>query len=177
MLPAAHDAMGEREHDSRVDARSSLLCAAALVEKGGGGGGGVDVPVAVARGARSPAKTGRGRHAKGEAADDGLLLFAHRIPDAVDAPTLARFAERATGVALEKAPEISRAGDYGKATLVFKSPAHAALAFETLAGAVDDDKAGRAQKKLFLDAAPPAGADGGSAKKKVARLYCKLRRL
>ena len=47
--------------------------------------------------------------------------------------------------------------------------AQAALAFATLAGAEDEDKAGRPQKKLYLDEPPVA--------KGTKRPFCKLRPL
>ena len=55
--------------------------------------------------------------------------------------------------------------EYGKCALVFKSPLHAQLAFDTLAGPAEEDTSGRPQKKIYLD-------DGGGSGK---RPYCKVR--
>jgi hypothetical protein len=168
VLDAEHNAMTSREHDSRVDARSSLLCAAHLLDDPTKA-----LPVAVAR---RPRPASERKSGGGGGVDDAAALFAHRIPSAVDGATLGKFLARATGVALHAPAEILASGDFGKSTLVFKSPAHAALAFETLAGdATADDKAGREQRKLFLDEEP--AEDAKSPKKKQARPYCKLRRL
>ena len=70
-----------------------------------------------------------------------------------------------TGVALAADATIARGDAYGKCALVFKSPLHAQLAFDTLAGPAEEDTSGRPQKKIYLD-------DGGGSGK---RLYCKVR--
>ena len=63
------------------------------------------------------------------------------------------------------AATIARGDAYGKCALVFKSPLHAQLAFDTLAGPAEEDTSGRPQKKIYLD-------DGGGSGK---RPYCKVR--
>ena len=151
LLPAALNDMLEKEHDSRVDARTSALVAHALV-------GGAELPRLVKR--SSPASPSK-------SAASERCLFAHRIPADVDAAALKARVERATGCAVVGAPDVIRGDGYGKCTLSFKSPDHATLALDTLDGAEDEDKAGRKQKKLFLD---------DVAAKGVARLYCKIRR-
>ena len=73
--------------------------------------------------------------------------------------------DRHTRVALAADAAVTRGDAYGKCTLIFKSPLHAQLAFDTLAGPAEVDTSGRPQKKIYLD-------DGeGSGK----RPYCKVR--
>ena len=145
VLPPAQDAVNKSAtHDSRVDARTAALCAYHLI------GGTETLPKAVAR----------RKHAREERS-----LFAHRIPAGVDDATLKAAVERTTGVALAADATIARGDAYGKCALVFKSPLHAQLAFDTLAGPAEEDTSGRPQKKIYLD-------DGGGSGK---RPYCKVR--
>ena len=145
VLPPAQDAVNKSAtHDSRVDARTAALCAYHLI------GGTETLPKAVAR----------RKHAREERS-----LFAHRIPAGVDDATLKAAVERTTGVALAADATIARGDAYGKCALVFKSPLHAQLAFDTLAGSAEEDTSGRPQKKIYLD-------DGGGSGK---RPYCKVR--
>ena len=136
VLPPAQDAVNKSAtHDSRVDARTAALCAYHLI------GGTETLPKAVAR----------RKHAREERS-----LFAHRIPAGVDDATLKAAVERTTGVVLAADATITRGDAYGKYAIVFKSPLHAQLAFDT---------SGRPQKKIHLD-------DGGGSGK---RPYCKVR--
>ena len=145
VLPPAQDAVNKSAtHDSRVDARTAALCAYHLI------GGTETLPKAVAR----------RKHAREERS-----LFAHRIPAGVDDATLKAAVERTTGVALAADATITRGDAYGKCAIVFKSPLHAQLAFDTLAGPAEEDTSGRPQKKIYLD-------DGGGSGK---RPYCKVR--
>jgi hypothetical protein len=73
--------------------------------------------------------------------------------------------ERTTGVPLAADATITRGDAYGKCALVFKSPLHAQLAFDTLAGPAEEDTPGRPQKKIYLD-------DGGPRSGK--RPYCNV---
>ena len=107
-----------------------------------------------------PKAVARRKHAREERS-----LFAHRIPAGVDDATLKAAVERTTGVALAADATIARGDAYGKCALVFKSPLHAQLAFDTLAGPAEEDTSGRPQKKIYLD-------DGGGSGK---RPYCKVR--
>ena len=68
-----------------------------------------------------------------------------------------------TGVALAAEATITHGDAYCKCAFVFKSPIHAQLAFDTLAGPAEEDTPGRPQKKIYLD-------DGGGSGK---RPYCR----
>jgi len=137
--------LGRATHDSRVDARTAALCAYHLI------GGAEPLPKAVER----------RKHAREERS-----LFAHRIPAGVADATLRAAVERTTGVALAADAAVTRGGAYGKCTLILKSPLHAQLAFDTLAGPAEVDTSGRPQKKIYLD-----DGEGSGGK----RPYCKVR--
>ncbi|KAJ1462577.1 hypothetical protein M885DRAFT_505526 [Pelagophyceae sp. CCMP2097] len=163
VLNAEHNQMATREHDSTVDARAAFLCAATLVDTPL-----ASLPRSVLRTAQ-PKKEGAAR----DKANDEAMLFSHRIPSNVSTDELRDALALAAGVrpdfihAIQRPPaaEAGAAG-YGKTTLVFKSAAHANLAFDSLGDSTEQDKTGRAQKKLFL----PASAPG-------AKPYCKVRKM
>ena len=79
--------------------------------------------------------------------------------------SLAGWSGGAVADGLQSEGGVLRGDAYGKCALVFKSPLHAQLAFDTLAGPAEEDTSGRPQKKIYLD-------DGGGSGK---RPYCKVR--
>jgi RNA exonuclease 1 len=78
-------------------------------------------------------------------------LFIHRIPkNMCEESHLSRMFLAHTSIAPTEVEEIEFAGEMGKTHVVFKSPQHANLAFDTLDSKTDTDPSGRLQKKVFL---------------------------
>lgn len=114
-------------HDSVNDARKALECVMHWVEKDG------DVETIE-------------RTAKHK----GNQLFVHRIPKQCQTHHLTNMFVKHTSVEPLSVDDIEYAGDMGKTHVIFRSPRHASLAFDTLEGTAEPDKSGRLQKKVFL---------------------------
>ncbi|KAJ8609819.1 hypothetical protein CTAYLR_008117 [Chrysophaeum taylorii] len=153
----------ENAHDSIVDARTSLLCALAAVSD--------TFPVVIPRADPPVAKKATNGVAAADTKDH--LLFVHRIPSDFDCDALTKAFEPATGVHVLSAIFVPGT-PYGKCTLSLKSKRHADLAFDVLGPASDEDKQGRPQKKLFLNAASKGHPANGAANHSGP--YCKIRK-
>lgn len=119
-------------HDSVNDARTALLCLKHYLEKDG------HVEAIV----RKPPK-----HL--EAASQ---LFVHRIPKHVTPKHVEEMLLDHAKIAPDQVDAIdySGAGNMGKTWVKFQTPAHANLAFATLAGTAELDSSKRLQKKVFM---------------------------
>lgn len=120
-------------HDSVNDAVTSLLCLDHFREKDG----------QVEEVVRTPKArdTGNRTHHK---------LFIHRIPKFCTQKHLARMFLEHTSIAPEDVDDIEFSGNKGKTHVIFRTPRHAGLVFDTLAGEGEKEGSGRLQKKVWL---------------------------
>lgn len=78
-------------------------------------------------------------------------LLVHRIPQNITEADLSTMIQEHTHVVpIDVAPIVLNSNTQGKAFVTFASPAHAALAFETIKSSVDVDASGKLQKKVFM---------------------------
>ena len=123
-------------HDSVNDARTALLCLDHYREQKG------KVEEVVRTPSNKNGLTGTRTHHQ---------LFVHRIPKVCKTSHLSKMFLEHTSIEPEEVEEIDfSAGHAGKTYVNFKSPRHATLAFNTLAGTGEPDKSGRLQKKVYL---------------------------
>ena len=127
-------------HDSVNDARVAMLCLDYWRERDG------EVEEVV----RTPSNKNRGGGYAGKKATHHKL-FVHRIPKVCKTIHLSKMFIEHTAIAPEEVDEIDfSSGHAGKTYASFKSPKHANLAFDSLAGDGEKDKSGRLQKKVYL---------------------------
>ena len=162
---AAYADMVKRAHDSTVDARTALLSAYFLLDNN-------NTTFAVPRAQHRPDPV----HKK-------FQLFVHRIPPEFEADAVKLAMERSGAVFVDACLNFHQGQPYSKLTLVFRSEAHADLAFASLGDKFDDDKTGRPQKKLFLTASSvinaslfPADATTNNFSINKHGPYCKVRK-
>ena len=123
-------------HDSVNDARTAMLCLDHYREKGG------KVEEVVRTPSNKYGATGSRTHHQ---------LFVHRIPKVCKTTHLSKMFLEHTSISPVEVEEIDfSAGHAGKTYVNFKSPRHATLAFNSLAGDGEPDKSGRLQKKVYL---------------------------
>lgn len=77
-------------------------------------------------------------------------LFVHRIPKFCKATHLAKMFLEHTSIAPDDVDEIEFVGNKGKTHVIFKTPRHAGLVFDTLTGTGEKEGSGRLQKKVWL---------------------------
>ena len=122
-------------HDSVNDARVAMKCLDYYRERDGKVEGVVRTPSEKNR------SGGRTHH----------QLFVHRIPKVCKTTHLTKMFVEHTSISPEEVEEIDfSSGHAGKTYANFKSPKHANLAFDSLAGEGEKDKSGRLQKKVYL---------------------------
>jgi RNA exonuclease 1 len=88
-------------------------------------------------------------------------LRVHRLPLSIAVSDIESFFMQRTKIKPESVENIvpSKSGTHARTTLLFTSPAHANLAFDTLAGTAINDTVGRPEKKIKFTA---SGVDHGS---------------
>lgn len=127
-------------HDSVNDARVAMLCLDYWRERDG----------KVEKVVRTPSNKNRGGGYAG-VHKTHHQLFVHRIPKVCKTVHLTKMFLEHTAVAPEEVAEIDfGTGNAGKTYASFKTPKHANLAFDSLAGDGEKDKSGRLQKKVYL---------------------------
>eukprot|EP00980_Cylindrotheca_fusiformis_P023532 scaffold10571_cov154-Cylindrotheca_fusiformis.AAC.10 len=77
-------------------------------------------------------------------------LFVHRIPKQCKPQNLSSMFQKHTDIQPTSIADIEFSGESGKTHVVFRTPRHAKLAFDTLDGTAEPDKSGRLQKKVYL---------------------------
>jgi len=119
------------KHDSVNDAHTALACLEHYIDKNG-----KVEPVTRSVSSRT---------------NYGCQLFIHRIPKKMcDESHLPRMFLLHTSVEPSEVEDIEYTGEMGKTHVIFRTPRHAHLAFDTLEGKAERDASGRLQKKVYL---------------------------
>jgi len=83
--------------------------------------------------------------------EHAIQLFVHRIPRSVDETHLSILFVSHADITPQEVQPIESGEKYGKTLVLFRSEAHASLAFDCLDGSKpEEDASGRLQKKIFL---------------------------
>jgi RNA exonuclease 1 len=119
-----------KTHDSVNDARVSLAVLEHYLEKDG------EVAEIIA--------TSRERERLAD------KLFIHRIPRICREEHILKMIQQYTNVIPSSCEPIVFNGNTGKTHVIFQSPKHAFLAFDSIKGSAKPDKSGRMQKRIFM---------------------------